>query len=206
LSRLLLVRHGHTKLNSGQRFWGKTDVALSDKGIQEAEKLRDRLATEKINATYASNLSRARLTAEIIASRHNVKINSHAELNEISFGWLEGLTFEEIGKLHPELAEVLSKWSVKPKFPGGESLDDLNDRVQKFLEQLRKHKPKETILIVSHAGTLRLIICNLLAIGLEHWRHIRLDLASLSIIETYPEGAILSLLNDVSHLKSQEVI
>jgi alpha-ribazole phosphatase len=201
LSRLLLVRHGNTKLNSGQRFWGKTDVELSDQGIQEAEKLRDRLTKEKINVIYSSNLSRARLTAEIIASRHNVKINSHDELNEISFGLIEGLTFEEIGKRHPELAEVLSKWSVKPKFPGGESLDDLNNRVQAFLKRLQKHNPEETILIVSHAGTLRLIICNLLAIGLEYWRHMRLDLASLSIMETYPEGAVLSLLNDISHLK-----
>ena len=201
MSRIILIRHGNTKLNSGQRFWGKTDVELSDKGIQEAEKLRDRLAIEKINAIYASNLSRARLTAEIIASRHKLNVTTHADLNEINFGFLEGLTFEEIGKLHPELAEVLSKWNVKPKFPGGESLDDLNNRVQKFLKRLQKHKPQETILIVSHAGTLRLLICNLLAIGLEHWRHIRLDLASLSIMETYPEGAVLSLLNDVSHLK-----
>jgi alpha-ribazole phosphatase len=201
LSILLLVRHGNTKLNSGKRFWGKTDIELSNKGIKEAEKLRDRLATDKINAIYASNLSRTRLTAEIIASRHEVKITTCAELNEINFGWLEGLTFEEIGKLHPEMADVLSKWSIRPKFPGGESLDDLNNRVQKFLKRLQKHKPQETILIVSHAGTLRLIICSLLAIGLEHWRHMRLDLASLSIMETYPEGAILSLLNDVSHLK-----
>jgi alpha-ribazole phosphatase len=201
LSILLLVRHGNTKLNSGKRFWGKTDVELSGKGIKEAEKLRDRLATDKINAIYTSNLSRSRLTAEIIASRHKVNITTCAELNEINFGWLEGLTFEEIGKLHPEMADVLSKWSIRPKFPGGESLDDLNNRVQKFLKRLQKHKPQETILIVSHAGTLRLIICSLLAIGLEHWRHIRLDLASLSIMETYPEGAILSLLNDVSHLK-----
>ena len=201
MSRLILVRHGNTKLNSGKRFWGKTDVELSDKGIQEAEKLRDRLAKEKINAIYASNLSRARLTAEIIASKRKLNVTTRAELNEINFGFLEGLTFEEIGKLHPEMAEVLSNWSVKPKFPGGESLDDLNNRVQKFLIRLQKHKPEETILIVSHAGTLRLLICNLLAIGLEHWRHIRLDLASLSIMETYPEGAVLSLLNDVSHLK-----
>ena len=201
MAKLILIRHGRTKLFHEQRFWGKTDVELSDRGIQEAEKLRDRLAKEKINAAYASTLSRARLTAEIIATKHNVKINSHDELNEISFGWIEGLTFEEIGKLHPELAEALSKWSVKPQFPGGESLDDLNERVQAFLKRLQKHKPKETILIVSHAGTLRLLICNLLAIGMEHWRHMRLDLASLSIMETYPEGSVLSLLNDVSHLK-----
>jgi alpha-ribazole phosphatase len=201
LSRLLLVRHGNTKLNNAKRFWGKTDVELSNQGIRQAEKLRDRLATEKINAIYASTLSRARVTAEIIAAKHHLEITTRTELSEINFGWLEGLTFEEIGKLHPEMTAVLSKWSMRPKFPGGESLDELDKRVQMFLKQLKNHKPKDTILIVAHAGTLRLMICNLLGIDLEHWRHIQLDLASLSIMETYPQGAILSLLNDLCHLK-----
>jgi alpha-ribazole phosphatase len=203
LSKLFLVRHGNTKLNNAKRFWGKTDVELSNEGIRQAEKLRDRLATQHLDIIYASTLSRARLTAEIIASRHKVDISALAELDEINFGWLEGLAFDEIKTRHPEMVETLSKWSARPKFPGGESLDELNDRVQKFLIRLKKHKPGETILIVAHAGTLRLMICNLLGIGLEHWRHIQLDMASLSIMDTYPQGAILSLLNDSSHLKLQ---
>jgi len=202
LSRLLLVRHGETRLNNARRFWGKTDVELSDTGIRQAEQMRDHLATQKIDVIYASNLSRARVTAEIIASRHQLSITTCAELGELNFGWVEGLTFEEIKRLHPELAEVLSDWNTHPRFPGGESLDELNDRVQKFLKRLEKHKPEATILIVAHAGTLRLMICNLLGIDLEHWRQMQLDLASLSIMETYPQGALLSLLNDVSHLKS----
>jgi alpha-ribazole phosphatase len=201
LSRLLLVRHGNTQRNNAVRFWGKTDVALSARGLRQAEKLRERLATQKIDAIYASELSRARVTAEIIASRHSLDINTRAELNEIDFGSVEGMTFEEVGQLHPELAEVLSKWNPHPRFPGGESLDDLDQRVQKFLKGLDNQNPEETILIVAHAGTLRLMICNLLGIGLEHWRHMKVDLASLSILETYPQGAILILLNDVSHLK-----
>ncbi|MFC1971648.1 histidine phosphatase family protein [Chloroflexota bacterium] len=201
MSRLLLVRHGNTKLNNATRFWGKTDVELSDEGVRQAEQLRDRLATQKINAIYASNLSRARLTAEMIASRHRLNVKTCTEMGEINFGFIEGLTFEEIKKLHPELAEELSNWSVSPQFPGGESLDDLNSRVQTFLKRLEKHKPEETILIVAHSATLRLLICNLLEIDLHHWRQMRLDLASLSILETYSQGTILNLLNDVSHLK-----
>jgi len=74
LSRLLLVRHGETRLNNAKRFWGKTDVELSDTGIRQAEQMRDHLATQKIDVIYASNLSRARVTAEIIASRHQLSI------------------------------------------------------------------------------------------------------------------------------------
>jgi alpha-ribazole phosphatase len=196
---LFLVRHGNTSLDSAMRFWGKTDVALSLDGIRQAEKLRDRLVRQKFHAAYSSRLSRARATAEII-SGGSLDITSLAELDEINFGWVEGLTFEEIKKRHPEMAETMGNWKIRQKFPGGESLDELNDRLQKFLERLQKHQPEETVLIVAHAGTLRVLICNLLGIGLEHWRQMQIDLASLSIVETYPQGAILSLLNDVSHL------
>ncbi len=201
MARLLLVRHGNTKLDNAHRFWGKTDVELSVDGIRQAEKMRDRLAKEQLNAVYASTLSRARLTAEIIASTCRIDVITCAELDEINFGRVEGLTFEEISRQHPELSETLDNWKIRPSFPGGESLDELNLRVQKFLKRLNNDKPEETVLIVAHAGTLRVMICNLLAIELEHWRQMRLDLGSLSILETYPRGAILNLLNDVSHLK-----
>lgn len=201
MSRIILVRHGNTKLNSGKRFWGKTDVTLSNFGIRQAEQLRDRLADEKIEAVYTSTLSRARLTAEIIASGHKCNITACDELNELNFGFVEGLTFEEIKRQYPDLGEVLSGFDTLVQFPGGESFTELDNRVQKFLETLHKYKPKETILIVSHSGTLRLMISHLLGIGIEHWRKIRLDMASLSIIETYPQGSILSSLNDISHLR-----
>lgn len=201
MSKLLLVRHSRTLFHKDDRFWGKTDIALSDRGIWQAEKLRDRLAGEKINAIYSSNLSRAHATAEIIASRHQLNITACDELNECNFGYAEGLTFAEISELYPELAQVLSGFDTAARFPGGENFNELNSRVQKFLERLNEHKPKETILIVAHGGPLQIIICQLLKIDIKHWRQIRLYLASLSIVETYPQEAMLNLLNDVSHLK-----
>ncbi len=200
MSRLLLVRHGRTKLHRADRFWGSTDIKLSDIGVRQAEQLRDRLAKEKIIAVYTSILSRARATSEIIASRHKAEILACQELNECNFGYVEGLTFEEIKRLHPKLAEeLLNRKAVA--FPGGESFETLDNRVRSFLNQLNKHKEKETVLIVAHGGPLQIMICHLLGIPVKHWRQIRLDLASLSILETYPQGAILNLLNDTSHLK-----
>ncbi|MFC2066924.1 histidine phosphatase family protein [Chloroflexota bacterium] len=201
MSRLLLVRHGDTKLNSAQRFWGHTDIELSADGTKQAEQLRDRLAVEKVDTIYASNLSRAIATAEIIAFKHRLPVVTRAELKEINFGWAEGLTFDEISKQFPDLAKLMADRRAHPQFPGGESFDELNERVKIFLPELDKHAPEETILIVAHSAILRLLICHLLEIGIDHWRQIRIDLASLSILETYPQGAILNLLNDVSHLR-----
>ena len=202
MSRLLLVRHGETELNSAERYWGHSDVKLSALGIRQAERLGDRLAAERIDAVYSSDLQRALVTAETIALRHQLDVTLSAELREINFGKLEGLNFEEISQLFPEFT---AKWKVQRstdiEFPGGESLNELNNRVRNFVGRLKKHKAEETVLVVTHAGVLRSLICQLIEVELRCIYHIRLDLASLSILETYPMGAILTLLNDTSHLR-----
>ena len=201
MSRLLLARHGETELNSSERYWGRTDVTLSAAGLRQAERLRDRLATEKLNAVYSSDLRRASLTADTIASRHKLEVIICPELREIDFGQLEGLTFDQIGRLYPDVTRLWMERSPELKYPSGESIYQLNNRVSDFMRRLEKHANEETILIVAHSGVLRTLACQLLGIEPQHRWQIRLDLASLTVIETYPQGAILTLLNDVSHLR-----
>ncbi len=201
MAKLILVRHGNTASNSAERFWGRTDVELSAEGIRQAERLRDRLAAEKIGIIYASNLRRTSATAEIIASAHQTGIIPCPELREIDFGKIEGLTFQEISQLYPELVESWYAGAYTFRYPGGESLKEVYNRVKKFTRRLEASAPEKTVLIVAHSGTLKMLVCNLLGFGLRYSRRIRLDLASLSIVETYPRIAILNLLNDVSHLK-----
>jgi len=201
LSRLFLIRHGDTESNSAEKYWGNTDVKLSDAGLQQAERLRGRLATENIDAIYSSDLSRALATAETVASNHGLEIITCAELREMNFGELEGLTFNEISQRYPEVTELWLKRNPKLKCPEGESIEEFNIRVSQFIGRLENHAPQEAIVIVAHSGSLRSLLCHLLGIGPErHWQF-RLDLASLTILEAYPQGAILSLLNDVSHLR-----
>ncbi len=200
MSKLLLARHGDTKLNSARMFVGHTDAELSALGHRQAEKLRDRLAAERVDVIYSSDLRRAVATAKTIASKHRLDVITCPELREINYGKLEGLTFEEIKRLYPEVAELCAEWSLQLKFPDGESFDELEQRVSKFLDKLKQHAPEQTILIVAHGGPLRLMVCSLLGIELWHWRQMHIDLASLSIVDTYPEVAIISLLNDTSHL------
>jgi alpha-ribazole phosphatase len=200
MSKLLLVRHGQTESGGVLRYWGQSDVKLSDVGLRQAERLSNRLAEEKIDAIYTSYLRRAWATTEIITARHQLDIVNCSELNEVNFGKIEGLTFDEISQLYPEVAKLWVSHSFYLEFPDGENFDQFNSRVSKFLSRLDKHNTEETVLIVAHAGPLRILLCHLLGLELKHWRQFRLDLASLSIVETYSQGAILNLLNDVSHL------
>ena len=200
MSRLLLVRHGETELKSSERLWGITDVKLGALGLKQAEKLRDRLVEEKFDTIYSSNLKRTLETAEIIASKHQLPVIACAELREFNYGEIEGLNYEQIKQLYPEFYKSMMQRGSNLRFPGGESVYQLNNRVSKFLLRLKKHTAKETILIVAHFGLLRVLLCRLLGIGIKRRWQIHIDLASLSILETNQQGAILSLLNDVSHL------
>lgn len=195
--RLILVRHGDTNMDSTKRYWGHSDIALSATGFEQAESLRKRLLSEKVDAIYTSSLKRAYITAEIIASGRELDIIRCAELNEVNFGEIEGLTYDEICRLYPDVTKLWANWSLELSFPGGESFDQFNCRVVKFLERLKQHTPEETVLVVGHGGPFRLMVCHLLGLGLEHWWQYSFDLASVSIVETYPRGAILNLLNDV---------
>jgi broad specificity phosphatase PhoE len=201
LPRLLLVRHGITELNSTRRFAGHIDVDLSAEGLRQVEKLRDRLDEVKIDTAYCSDLKRALVTAEIISSGHDIKITNCSDLREMNYGEAEGLTLEEIRHRYPKTAEAVADPSLELGFPGGENFKEFIARTVNFLDRLNKHTVEQTILIVTHSGPLRVLVCNLLGIDESNWRQFRCDNASLSIIETYPKRAILSLLNDTSHLK-----
>lgn len=201
MSRLLLVRHGNTKLNSARIFVGHTDVELSVTGSRQVEKLRDRLSVEKIDVIYSSDLKRAYMSAETIASQHKMEVIACQELREFNYGKIDGSTFDEICRFHPKLAKQCAEWSLQLKFPGGESVDQLRQRVSSFLNRLHQYTPEQTVLIVAHGGLMRIMICLLLDMDLRHWRQISIDLASLSIVFTYPEMAVVGLLNDTSHLR-----
>lgn len=201
MAKILLARHGATELNSARMFVGQRDAELSVLGQSQVKKLSERLAAEKLDVIYSSDLKRAMVTAQTIAAKHKMEIIKCPELREVNYGKFEGLTFEQITQLYPELAGLFSNWDLKLKFPDGESVEELKQRVNKFLKRLKDLDQEQTILIVAHGGPLRLIICSLLGIEPKHWRQIHLDLASLSIVNIYPEVAILSLLNDTSHLR-----
>jgi alpha-ribazole phosphatase len=204
VSRLFLVRHGETELNSSQKYWGSTDVALGKTGLWQAKKLRSRLAGENIGFIYSSAMKRAMTTASVISTGRGLPVNSCPELKEIDFGRIEGLDFNQVQQQFPDIARMWIQRSPYLAYPEGESLSQLDGRVAEFARRLEKHAAGDAILVVAHSAVLRTLICQLMAFPMNHRWSLRLDLASLSIVDTYAEGAILSLLNDTSHLKKSQ--
>jgi alpha-ribazole phosphatase len=117
------------------------------------------------------------------------------------------MTYEEICRQYPTVAASWTDWSAQLEFPGGESAILFGQRVVRFLERLENHKDDETILVVGHGGPFRMLLCHLLGLGIKHCNQFTFGLASISVIDKYSQGAILSQLSDVCHLgqgKSQE--
>jgi len=197
VTKLILVRHGETEWNRTRRYQGHTDVELSATGLWQAERLRNRLAVQKIDIVYSSDLKRALNTAQIITSKHNLAVIPCKELREIDFGELEGMTFDEIQRYYPDWDGVDSNESI----PNGESLSQFASRIELYIARLVEQTDDKTVLVVAHGGSLQVLVCILLGINTKHWWQIRLYSASLTIVEGYPDAVVLSLLNDTCHLE-----
>ncbi|MHB1418792.1 MAG: alpha-ribazole phosphatase [Bacillota bacterium] len=201
MTRVILVRHGQTVWNQDGRFQGHTNVELSEDGKKQARQLAHALKKEKVTAVYTSDLSRAKSTAQIIASDFDLEEQVILELKEINFGRWEGLTYREINEKFSELAAV---WRSKPatvQIPGGESFKEVMDRASLAVEQLVLRHPKETVVVVSHGATIRTIICAAVGLDLDHIWQLRLDNTAITTIEYFEPGkGILCCLNDTHHL------
>ena len=201
MGRLLLVRHGETPWNLDGRLQGSTDVDLSEKGREQARLVGRRLSTTAIDLAYSSNQSRARETAEIILEGRDVPLHAIPELRERSHGVFEGLTAKERRQRYPEMfaASLLNNLDFAPT--GGETFRQTNRRMAAWAQDFRDAHLDSTVLVVGHGGTLRAAILGWLDLP-DHttFRFIMAN-CSLSIIDTYPDNAVLRLYNDTSHLE-----
>lgn len=148
--KLLVMRHGETKLNSEERLRGHMDIPLNAQGIKEAEQASNFLSNVPINRVYASSLDRADHTAQIVAKPHNLKPILREWFTPIDFGKLNGQKLSDIG---PELDRITNIWKTDPEYeaPGGESFKEFQDRNLGGLHAILKTADDdETILLVAH--------------------------------------------------------
>lgn len=205
--RLLLVRHGETDWNRQMRFQGQTDIDLNERGIEQSEAVAQRLQREPLQAIYSSDLRRALQTAHIIARYHNLTPMPDKELRELCYGVWEGMSREEI--LASEWAELFARYLKDPlrhRPPGAEYPEQIIERSRRVLQHILSRHQEGTVCIVGHGGSLRAILCVALSAPLETFRRIRLDNASLSIIEHRDGWMWVSLLNDTCHLEQERII
>ncbi|MBA3736198.1 MAG: histidine phosphatase family protein [Actinobacteria bacterium] len=170
MTTLLLVRHGETDWNREGRWQGLSDTSLNDLGREQAHALAGDL-DGTVDAVYASDLSRARETAEILAEKLGLEVRLDPRLRERGFGSWEGLTTPEIEE---RFAETHRLWRAGEGSGAedAEPFEAFSARIEAFLADVLRQHPGEEVLVVSHGGSIRAI--HAVATGLDYVRDHRL--------------------------------
>jgi probable phosphoglycerate mutase len=153
-TQLLVIRHGETAWNAEHRIQGHLDIPLSSTGFRQAASLAERLAHERIDAVYSSELARAWLTALPVAERLGLDVMPEPRLRERCFGIFEGLTLDEIAARHPEAFRLWRGRDPAWAMEGGETGQQLIDRVLAAMHDLAARHRGQTIALVTHGGVL----------------------------------------------------
>jgi len=200
-TRVFLIRHGTTELSSEDRFAGAVDVLLSDAGRDQARRLGARLAHEKIGVAFASPMKRTMETARLIVEPHAIEITPVDGMREIAHGRWEGMKRDEVEQQFPEEYNRYEHdpFSFSPL--GGESGLQVTARALPALLRIVEDHCNDSIVIVSHKATIRLLLSSLLGFDPRKYRD-RLDQSpcALNILDFKDVAhARLTLFNDTSH-------
>eukprot|EP00055_Hartaetosiga_balthica_P005371 m.15636 g.15636 ORF g.15636 m.15636 type:complete len:184 (+) comp4503_c0_seq1:40-591(+) len=172
--KLVIVRHGETNWNREKRWQGQVDTELSDVGVEQAKETGKRLLDDNqcFDFVYASDLKRAFRTAETIceSAGYDYDIRREPLFRERHLGILSGNT-KSFCKAHmPDV--VLNLNNVDYQLPKGESVRKFRERVAEGLNQLAFQHEGETILLVTHGGTVRVILHHIIGDKLDGPIHI----------------------------------
>jgi len=201
ITTVLFIRHGVTDWNVAGRWQGHTDIPLNDDGHVQACKLAQRLADWPIKAIYTSDLRRAQETANVLAKKLNLTPVIDDNFRERNGGVFQGLTIEQLNNRHGDAWHQVRHDGSAP--PNGESMLEVGIRAYSSFEKISSGHLGETVAIVSHGGTLNILISHLIGLPLGQPASISLrGNTGLSIVEIDDSGPRLTLLNDVSHLST----
>lgn len=198
VTRVLIVRHGETDYNATRRWQGQLDIPLNDAGREQARMLADSIHLEPIDAIFSSDLQRAWETAQIIARRTHHSIIPEPRLREVALGVFQGLTSSDIETIYPEYKH---RWDLDDQFqvPGGESRKMLQARAYEAWEAITDMPELRTVLMVSHGGTMRLLLRRVLNVDASYPLHF--NNTSLTIVERDVQSPWrLVTLNSRNHL------
>ena len=203
MTRIILTRHGQTLWNIEGRVQGHLDSPLTETGLLQAQSLAERLKSEGIQTIYSSDAPRASGTAEEIrraAGLDSLMIST--ALREFSFGEWEGREWGELREAYPEIFQV---WDISPHLvttPGGENMAMVLIRAWNFLEQVLKKHAGETVCLVTHGLTLKLLVTKALGFEIHDWAKTPWQNNTALNIFEYDDGAWKpELVGDCQHLE-----
>lgn len=204
---LILARHGETDANRDRLTLGREDVPLNKRGILQAHALAGSLRRQRIVVVYSSPLRRALETARAAADALGLGVEVDEGLIEMDVGEMEGISFEVMRERY---GDFLRRWFSEGvgdvSMPGGESLNDVQDRAWAAIQRIRERHPEDTVLAVTHNFVILTLLCRALGLSLVHFRQFRQHLAATTTLDMREDHAILRRLNDTCHLEPEGLL
>lgn len=207
MTEILLIRHGETDWNTERRLQGHLDIALNAEGVRQAQALGQALRVEPLDAIFASDLSRARQTAEAIAAGRSMPVQIEPGLRERCYGAFEGLRHEDIRQRYPKAYAAWQARELDARMPHGEqpgeTLREFSARAVATLVGLVVARQWGRIAVVSHGGVLECICREARGLGWEKPRDF--DIRNASINRLHWNGSSLSVLDwgEIAHLRQE---
>lgn len=204
-ARIWLVRHGQTDWNAQRRIQGHTPTELNAAGKAEAQMLAKWFAGRIFATIWSSDLPRAKQTADAIAARHHLPVQTSSELRERELGPFEGKTWDEVRHMRSELTGSpmqngdLADWTG---VPGVEADAVLWQRVSRQLAAIAKSHQGDA-LVVSHGGVIKHTVCHVLGIPSGLPRRFPLSNGITAVLTLRADGFYLQSLLDIGLLAGQ---
>jgi len=192
-SQLVLVRHGLTDWNAGGKLLGRIDIGLNENGRAQAQAAAEALRSFPVGAVFSSPQVRARETAAPIAAAHGFEVEIEPAFDEVwlSEAW-QGKTVEEL-RDDAEMERILSDPSRRS--PRIEPIEEVQSRAVAAVERLRRERPGETVVVVSHGDPIRALVAHYLGLSLADFRRLLVENGSVSLVRLNPRGPQLTTLN-----------
>ena len=203
MTKLILVRHGRTVWNDGLRYQGHLDIELSELGHVQARQTAACLKNITLDAAYTSDLRRCHDTAAAILADRAVPLAARSDLRETHYGQWQGLTYAEVRQRYPYILQMRVQDPIGYAAPGGETVGQMTARVCAAIEEIAAKHDGGSVLVVTHGGPLRAVVCDLLAVEPRRGWRIMVENCSVTVIEItagQPDRSRLVLFNDVCHL------
>jgi len=202
---IILIRHGETAWNAERRLQGHLDIPLNTEGERQAKRLAEALAPESIDLVYASDLQRARQTAQAVARLRGMPVHVDHGLRERCYGGFEGLLYSEIEQRFPAEFAAWQARDVDAVLPDGknhgETFRQFYTRATDAILAIAAANPDSTVALVAHGGVLECAYRMALGLPLETPRDFKVYNASINRFRLEEGRLALESWGEVGHLR-----
>lgn len=191
--RVIFVRHAIAQGNG--QFNGQCDVPLAPNGRRQLPGLIRRLSSYSISVVFSSDLSRARQTADAVARRLHRHCENRRGLREMHFGDWEGLSWKQVLTRYPRLSQRWLNDFVRQPIPSAELFDSFVRRVRREMRAIVHTNPNQCVLVVTHAGVIRVALANALGMRPQNVFRITIRPCSIGIVDHFKLETVVRCIN-----------